>query len=302
MRATRSCRIVFLSALVLLASSCQNTPKDIQQIARGVTFHRDREAGVQLLDVDVQTASVVPVIVAENIERRHNNFVGDCKTVKEWAESHKAIGGLNGGYFGDMYDQLGRRKQIVGLATVDHRIVAPSGFVESTRYPDQKFLRSVIGFTDDGVPQMVYATSTLKGPMRKYETAVNPITYTPWDVRYAVSCGPRLFSRASKHIADHEERLVSPGKLSRSFVAYDVGDGELPQHFVLGRADSMEFSEVADFLEAYFNQVHASRPYEAMCLDGGPSSQLVYRTPNGSLEDAEPTGVLVPTAILLIPK
>jgi hypothetical protein len=62
----------------------------------------------------------------------------------------------------------------------------------------------------------------------------------------------------------------------------------------------MEFTDVATYLTDYFARAHQSSPREAMCLDGGPSAQLVYRA-NGALVDVEPTGVLVPTAILLVP-
>ena len=119
-------------------------------------------------------------------------------------------------------------------------------------------------------------------------------------MRWAVACGPRLFVRGTQRITAREERLNSPGKLPRAFAAYDLMDGK-PRHFVLGRADAMEFADVADFLKTYFQRTHGTGPQDALCLDGGPSAQLVYRE-HGTLHDAEETGVLVPTAILLLPK
>ena len=70
---------------------------------------------------------------------------------------------------------------------------------------------------------------------------------------------------------------------------------------MLGRADAAEYEDVANFLEDYFRRRHGAQVEDAMCLDGGPSAQLVYRDTDGALRDAEPTGVRVPTAILLLP-
>ena len=69
-------------------------------------------------------------------------------------------------------------------------------------------------------------------------------------------------------------------------------------HLVFGVADTMRYEEVARYLIEYFNGAHGSRVAEAMCLDGGASSQLVVKTTEG-IEDLRPTGVFVPTAIVL---
>jgi hypothetical protein len=43
-------------------------------------------------------------------------------------------------------------------------------------------------------------------------------------------------------------------------------------------------------------------PRDALCMDGGPSAQIAYRDPDSARTvDAEPTGVMVPVAILLVP-
>jgi hypothetical protein len=138
---------------------------------------------------------------------------------------------------------------------------------------------------------------------KRYTSAVNlgvsPTAGTQWNVAFAAGCGPRLFAVGNRVIADREERLVSAGKYSRAFVAYDF-DGGGPRRLVFGRADGMEYAEVADYLTAFFRREFNTAPKEALCMDGGPSAQLVYRN-NGALEDAEPTGVLVPTALLILP-
>jgi len=288
--------------LVALAAGtgCRHTPPAEIPVAPGVTFRRDSIAGFQILDVDLRVATVRPVVVAQNVERQRGNYVGDCKTVAEWAEAYDAIGGINAGFFGDTYDQVGRRKQIVGLAAIDGKVIAPSDFVASTRVTGERYLRSAIGFTREGTPQIAWATGSMRSVLRRYDSPINPTGSDFWRVRSAVGCGPRLYTDSARRITDHEERRVSPGKLSRAFVAYDVED-KIPRHLILGRADTAEFEDVASYLRDYFSRVHHTAPEEAMCLDGGPSAQLVYRS-EGRYEDAEPTGVLVPTAILLVPR
>jgi hypothetical protein len=298
----RAAVLLFLTAPLLFVAGCgPKTPTDNIPVATGIVYRKDLYAGVQLLDVDLAAATVRPVVVAKNLERRGNNFIGDCKTVREWAEEFGAIGGMNAGYFGDTYDQLGRRKQIVGLLAKDGHVAVPADLVLSTKYPGQKFTRAAVGFTKEGTPDISWATGTLSGTLRRLDAPVNPTHTDTWRVHSAVGCGPRLFTDGAQNVTAKEERLVSPGKLARAFVAYDLGSDGKPAHFVMGRADAMEFNDVADYLADYFQRRYNTRPQDAMCLDGGPSAQLVYRT-DGTLQDAEPTGVLVPTAILLLKK
>jgi hypothetical protein len=291
---------VILAAALPCLTGCRQDPNKDVDVAPGIVFRRDPIASVELLDVDLQTANVRPAIVAKNVERIRNNFVADAKSVPQWAEEYGAIGGMNAGFFGDTYDQLGHRKQIVGLAIVDGKVVAPGSLVSSKRNPGERFLRSVVGFTRDGEPEITWATGTVKGTIRRYDSPVNPDSGLAWSPQSAVACGPHLFKNGLHNITKQEERLHSPGRLNRAFIAYDIENGK-PRHFVMGRADAMEFEDIATYLSAYFDRVHHTRPEEGMCLDGGPSAQLVYRK-DGRLEDAEPTGVLVPTALLLLPK
>jgi hypothetical protein len=286
------------AAAFILAAGCGRREAAEVDVAPGVLFRRDGAAGVQILDVDLAESSVRPVVVAANTERQRNNVIGNAKTVREWAEQAGALGGMNAGFFGDTYDERGRRKQIVGLTLVDGRVVAPSTVVTSRE--GKRFVRAAVGFGPSGTPDIAWASGTARtGPLRHSEVA-EPAPGTPWQVRWAVACGPRLFVRGERRVTDREERLVSPGRLSRAFVAYDVVNGR-PRHLVLGRADAMEFADVADYLASYFARHHGTSARDALCLDGGPSAQIVYRDGSG-LQDAEPTGVLVPTAILLVPK
>ena len=86
---------LLLSAVCsLLLAGCQQTPPTTVNVAPGVVFRRDVAAGVQIVDTDLRTAHVRPVLVADHIERRRNNFIGDCKTVREWGVKYGAVAGV----------------------------------------------------------------------------------------------------------------------------------------------------------------------------------------------------------------
>lgn len=295
----RSEAVALLGTTALLLAGCRQARKRTP-VAPGILFLRDPAAGAQLLDVDLATAAVRPAVVATNVERRRGNFIGDAKTVREWVAETGALGGMNAGFFGDTYDAMGRRKQIVGLAVVNGKVVAPGAKTASTVREGEEFVRAALGFGPSGTPDIAWATGTLKGALRRYPEAVHPGRGVPWQVRSAVACGPRLFVRGERRITYREERLRSEGRLPRAFAAYDRVDGR-PRHLVLGRTDAMEYTEAADFLAAYFRRAHGTAPHDALCLDGGASAQIAYRE-GRTVRDAAPTGVLVPTAILLLPK
>jgi hypothetical protein len=288
---------------ILLLTGCRQAPPEVIEVAPGITFHRDTKQGVELLDIDLAVAQYRPVVVADKVDNHKGNFVGDARTVREWAERRGAIGGINGGFFGDTYDQIGRRKQIVQLAVMDGKVVAPGSVIpsKSLTYGD-RYVRSAIGFAANGTPDMAWGTGTTKTGPRRRSAPNSPEESVPWNVQQALACGPRLFAGGVRRLTHREERLNSPGKLARAFVAFDQESG-VPRHLILGRADAMEFSHIADYLATYFPDNHGTTPREAMCLDGGPSAQVVYRDPTtNTLTDAEPTGVRVPTAILLVPR
>lgn len=300
--------IAFLLALFFVSTlSCSDVSVERDEkitVSSGVIFSRSgpRGDGFQTLAIDLAKAPVRPVVAAQNVSRQGNNFVGDAFTVRDWCEKNAAVGGLNGGYFGVTYDDIGSRKQIVQLAVVNGKVVAPGSDTPSSRTPGERYLRSAIGFYADGTPEITWATGTVKNIIRTYASPTNPDHRKTWKgIQYAVACGPRLYARGTRRITDKEERLVSPGNLIRAFVAYDTDRAGKPVHFVMGRADSASYTEVADFLESFFTKQYKTKPHEAMCLDGGSSGQLVYKSGN-ELVDAEPTGVRVPTALLLVPK
>jgi exopolysaccharide biosynthesis protein len=275
-------------AAALLLIGCPSEPPSEVNVAEGVVFRSDKAQGIQTLTVDRQTAQVRPIVVAEKLERRHNNTVGEARTVQEWARKHGAIAGVNAGFFGDTYDSRGRRKQLVQLCVVEGKVVAPGTPVGTA-------LRSAIGFSDSGEVELAWATGTEQSGARRYEKPVKSKTGLTWRSDYAVACGPRLIHRSKMDIADRAEKLVSDVKVSRMAVALSE------RYLVFCRADAMTYGELGRYLLRFYKETLHSAPTEAMCLDGGPSAQMVYQD-GGSLKDREPTGVQVPTAILLVPK
>ncbi|MBC7806196.1 MAG: hypothetical protein H7145_08600, partial [Akkermansiaceae bacterium] len=163
----------------VFATSCSNTLEKRDEnvdVSPGVVFSRSgiRGDGFQTLTIDLAKASVIPIVVARNVSREKNNFVGDALTVRDWCDQNGAVGGLNGGYFGVTYDEIGSRKQIVQLAVVDGKVVAPGSDTPSSRIPGERYLRSAIGFYADGTPEITWATGTVKNVIRTYGSPINP--------------------------------------------------------------------------------------------------------------------------------
>ena len=64
----------------------------------------------------------------------------------------------------------------------------------------------------------------------------------------------------------------------------------------------MTYHDLAAFLAAYFPRCDKTRPGDAMCLDGGASTQLSYRLKDGSIQSPRETGITVPDAVLILPR
>ena len=274
-------------AAALLLTGCAAEPPPEVSVAEGITFRTDKASGAQTLTIDQTLAHVRPIVVAENLEHLRNNLVGDAKTVHEWAQKYGAVAGINGGFFGESYDSLGRRKQLVQLCIIDGKVVAPG-------MPVGTALRSAIGFPSSGGAEVTWAIGTEKDGARRYEKPTKTKNGLTWRMDYALACGPRLIHRGKIDVADRAEKLVSDVRTGRMAVAVSE------RYLVFYRADAMTYGELARSLVEFFKTTLQSAPDEAMCLDGGPSAQMVYLD-GGGLKDVEPTGVQVPTAILLVP-
>lgn len=284
-------RVFFLRAAALAAAlcilGCPSSPPTEVAVAEGVALRWDRTTQVQTLTVDRNLATVRPIVVAENIEKVRNNTVGDALTVREWAKKYGAVAGVNAGFFGDTYDSLGRRKQLVQLCVLEGKVVAPGT-------PIGTALRTSVGFTESGEAQLAWAVGTEQQGLRRYEKPFKTKAGLTWPVPFAVACGPRLIHKGKVDIADRAEKLVSDVRTGRMALATSG------RYLVFCRAESMTYGELARYLVTYFKEKLGAVPDEAMCLDGGPSAQLIYQD-GGALREVEPTGVQVPTAILLVP-
>jgi exopolysaccharide biosynthesis protein len=287
----------FLFSFFFLLFAAMGCPRASDQklpvtVAPGVLFVEDEAYGVQLLSINQAEADVVPIVVAQGVQKRGGNYVGDVKSVREWAEQHQAIAGINANFFGERYDN-GAKRQIIQMAMVNGKVVAPASITITDT--SQEYRRCAVGFDKKGTPSLAWASG--ENPVLSWERPVDATESVPWRVQNAASCGPRLIQGGRRMITAKAERLVSQGRLQRAFVAFDN-----KKHLVLGRADAMQYEDIVAYLRQYFKATYQTEPQEAMCLDGGPSAQIVYHDAAGSYVDAYVTGVTVPTAILLVPR
>jgi hypothetical protein len=250
-----------------------------------------------VLEVDLRRAAVE--VVAEPAEAVKGRLYGECYTVLEWCRRRGALGGVNGGFFGATD---GSRKEVIGLLATGGEVRGSGRLVRSPSNPDRRFVRCVFGVDPEGAPRIGWAVGQRgRGALlTEYDTPLNPVSQSYWTAASAVACGPRLIKGGRPLVTDRDERLVSPPALRRTFIGYDVVDGK-PRHVALGIGLSMTFQDAAAFLQRYFRQKHGTACAEAMCLDGGSSTQMAYRIPTG-YEAVRPTGVTVPTAILILPR
>jgi len=269
-----------------------------------------------VLDVDLTASDTHLEVAADSpVRRKGGKVFGLSHTVRDWCAMSGAIAGVNGGFFGETD---GVNKQAEGLLVVGGKVYNSGRWIKSTRRPGESFLRCALAVRRDGAPQIGWATCQPDGEMRMYDRPLSPAGSRSFGISSAVACGPRLIAAGGQAISDEKERLVSSLALPRTFVAYDYArDNQTgkpkPHHFVMGIAMQMTYHDVARFLQNYFRKQHNAECAEAMCLDGGSSSQLVYRaSTRGSTGragaapseedwiDARPSHVTVPTALLVV--
>ncbi len=286
------------------------------KISPGVTYHYFAEGSPELrgthsdaliIDVDLRTKGVRVQLATDSPARsKHGGVYGEAHTVLDWCKLNHAIGGINGGYFGA---SDGSRKQIEGLLIADSEVLAIGSRIRSTRKVGESYVRCALGFDTFGKPRIGWATASHQPALQIYTSPLSRNISRTVRVSSGVSCGPRLVANSEIHITDRQERLVSEPALPRTFVAYDVASDarHTPVHMVIGIGMELTYADTAQFLMHYFKNMHAAKCAEAMCLDGGASSQLVFATPVGdgnekrarTLVDTRPSLVTVPTALLV---
>ena len=283
-------------------------------VAPGVAYHylpegsvlvRGTRSDALLLDVDLRTPGIHLEVAAENVAKQVGGGMGGtAHTVRDWCVLRHALGGINGGFFGKT---VGDNKEIMGLLMTEGQIRNPGRKVRSPSNPANQFVRAALGFTAAGMPRIGWLTSDRDSGVHAVDRPLNPSANQVWNLRSALACGPRLIANGTVVITDRQERLVSPRSLPRTFVAYDVegtGRNVRPRHLVLGVAMEMTFADVAACMQRYFRTVHHTECADALCLDGGSSSQLIYHDPRqpsvpDAYIDARPGFVTVPTALLI---
>ncbi len=268
------------------------------RVARGVVTRHfgSRVNGIRVIDADLAQPGTRIGIGADDIAVRLGRITGRSRRLEEWLKNTGAVAGVNGGYFGAMVDR--DHKEIVGLLKMAGRVrvAAPAKHSSST---GRSYTHSVLGISPDGGPRMAWATSTPGNPQRLRDHAAPEFDGggTPWTVRDALQCGPRLIHNGRIETSQRGERLASPGALPRTFLGYGGPDGR-PRYFVLCAADGMEYAECARFLHDYFRREHGCACSEAMCLDGGASTQASWREGDALHSDPDPH-TSVPTAVLV---
>ncbi len=282
-----------------VAQSVRATAVRPTAVAPGVTTRQLQQglATVRVIDVDLAHPGVRVEVAADDIAFRNRLITGKSLSVEEWVQSRGAVAGINGGFFGKTVGP--EHKEIVGLLKLDGR-VRVAGPVYRSRPERHAYARSAFGLTANGRPRMAWVTSRPGSPqtLRAHPEPQFKDGSQPWDVRQALACGPRLIHNGKIEIATRRERLASPGSLPRTFLGYSAGKGNRPGRLVLCTTDGMEFEDCARFLADYFRKYHRVACAEAMALDGGASTQAVWKE-GGALRSDFATGVTVPTAILV---
>lgn len=305
---------LFPVTLVLLLSGC--SPHDTVAkaapallpngdiLAPGVV-HRaiatNPNAGIDVIDVDLAHAHARWTIQTRAVGMVAGRVVGQAYTPQEWVTRLGGLAAVNGGYFGGYEDDQGR-KDFVGLLIQRGKVrhAAPPLLGQgSATIPHGLYVRSAFGLTAAGIPEIVWA-ATRPGKPQSLETYAAPMgrRVSLWRATQAVGCGPTLISHGKVVVTDSRERLVSPGPLPRTFVAYDRVNGK-PGHLLVGMASAADFPALARFLTEYFPRYNGTEVEAAMCLDGGASTQMTYRL-NGSRQSPRDTGVSVPDALVLL--
>jgi exopolysaccharide biosynthesis protein len=230
-----------------------------------------RGTEVWLIDIDLSRPGVQVSVAAHGLRRGEAPATGDARTAAEWCAGTGAVAAVNGGYFGAGDDA---RKEIVGLLVQRGRVVSSA----SVRRGDRgSYVRSVFGASSRGVPAIRWATGSRGAVrLRGHRGPTDAASAGAWSPASAVGCGPRLISGGKVKVADRAERLVSPGRVPRTFVGYSLSRGR-PAHLVLAVGQRMDYADAAAFLKAYFRGFHRAACAEAMCVDGGGSSQMAYR-------------------------
>lgn len=264
----------------------------VRQLTHGLTR-------VHLIDADLRTPGVTVRVHARRPSSREWGWsVGDALRLSEWCRLTGAIAGVNGGFFGA--EVTPGRKEVIGLLKVDGVTYARAPVYRSQSDRSITYAHSTFGIRDGRTPLVGWVVSDPRSRERLHAFPRPERLSAPklWQPDGALSGGPRLVHAGRRFVAASDERLASAGALPRTFLGYSHGPNGERARLVLVTASAMTYGEAADFLLNYFRERHGVTCEEAMCLDGGPSSQLAYRSGTQVLT-AHAETVTVPTCILI---
>jgi hypothetical protein len=286
----------FAAAALLLRGCPGDSPPVTQSrpaggvLVREIQLH-ENTTRVRVIDVDLKAPGVRVEVAAEDIARREGRITGAAHSVSDWVERTGAVAGVNGGFFGERVGDA--HLEIVGLLKMDGRVRSAPPPLRA-KGAGVRYSRAALGFTSGNDPVIGWVTAR-PGDAQTLLAHSEPVLEGPgaeWKVREAVGCGPRLIRNGKAEVSYRGERLASPGRLPRTFVGYGGG------RFVMCAATGLEFQECAELLMGYFRKAHDVPCAEAMCLDGGASTQAAWREGRGTRTDS-PLNIPVPTALLV---
>ncbi len=273
---------------------------EVVRVARGVHYRAIPEndpltngSPVWLVEAELGIPGPVIRVVSSGLRERESPRYGDCHVAALWCATTGAVAAINGGYFGDGDD---KRKEIVGLLVGDRMVLSSGSQRRGSRGP---YVRSVFGVGLDGSPGIRWATGRRgsKADLQWYSDPEQSQASGTWSVREAVGCGPTLVVGGKVRVTDRQERLVSPGRLPRTFIGYSSRSGK-PDRLVMAVGQAMEYSDAAAFMAGYFRRELKTECERAMCLDGGASSQIAC-VADGNVVEPYAAYVKVPTAVAI---
>lgn len=259
-----------------------------------------QDSGVDVIDISLAETRIRPRIETRGIAIVSGAVAADARTSEDWLSSGDNIVCVNGGYFGNSYSD--DKKEILGLLVQRGRVRRSEPLIRVGHTMPRYVARAAFGIDRSGVPSIRWAsTKTIGGVLHvlSYETPNPTVDTVPevWNVTEAIGCGPLLVTQGRIKITDKEERLVNDWSRPRTFLALDRRNGRA-RHLIICVGSSMTYRDAAVFTENYFEHYDKTHVESAMCVDGGSSSQISYRSDGLVLSPMNP-GVGVPDSIVL---
>lgn len=267
--------------------------KSVGQPGPGVTVdsRRGSTGEVTVIRVDLSPGKARLEVAAADIARREGAVSGRALPLAGWLARTGACAAVNGGFFGRDVSQ--EHLQILGLLKFRGRVRSAAPRLRSRG--GQAYARAALGIPTSGLPEVAWVTGLR--PLLAYCDPLLNAAGRVWAVREAIGCGPALIRQGVTRVTDSEERLISPELEPRTVVATARGDqGEpIAALFAFERSG---FDGCAQGVREYFEHRGRARVIDAICLDGGSSTQAIWKD-RGGLASTNPFARSVPTAVVV---